>query len=60
MTHIFDTKKAALAYLEENPLSCVQWGNKQAIYFSGKIHIVDADKEYNWSSGSPKNGTKIA
>ena len=48
----FDTKKEALAFLEDHALMSVGWkeGSKQkvAIYWNGKLNISDADKKQWW------------
>lgn len=47
MTRDFNTKKEALAFLEDNPLHCVAWyeGKKRmsAIYWRGKRRIQPFD-----------------
>jgi len=50
----FNTKKEALAFLDDHALMSVGWkeGNKKkvAIYWNGKVNISDADHKKYWGS----------
>ncbi len=53
ITRDFSSRKAALAFLDDHALHCVQWMEKgvkmSAIYWSGRRHIQREDKKINWS-----------
>jgi hypothetical protein len=52
----FDSKQEAIQYLKKNPLSCVGWGDTQAIYWNGKVRLVKSDKKYDLTKMEEASG----